>query len=322
MTEVRYIEVDADHSGQRLDNFLKTVLKGVPLSRIYRIIRKGEVRINRGRAQPSRRLQVGEVIRIPPIRQAEHADLSKNPLLIRLAQRLESQILFEDDALLVINKPAGIPVHGGSGLQGGVIEALRLHTFTTSYLELAHRLDRQTSGCLVLARSRSTLLDLQQQFGGASHCAVKLYLALLQGHWQGGDRKIYYKLRKNRQLSGERMVTISDSGKSAESLFSPLFCSDIGSLVKIRLLTGRTHQARVHAVACGMPIAGDEKYGNRAFNHQMQHFGLRRLFLHALSISIRHPVSGKSLLVEAPVPVELLDPLTALGMPWDTIKQH
>ena len=314
MTAVRYIKVDTDHCGQRLDNYLKTVLKGVPLSRIYRIIRKGEVRINKGRARPSNRLQSGDIIRIPPIRQAVSADLSTNSQLLRLAEKLQGTVIYEDEAMLVIDKPAGIAVHGGSGLAGGVIEALRQQAFATRFLELVHRLDRQTSGCLVLARSRAALLDLQKQIGGNERSAKKCYLALLRGLWQGGERRVSCRLQNTTQLSGDRAVVVSDSGKTAESIFSPLSCSDVGSLLKIELLTGRTHQARVHAVACGMPIAGDKKYGDRDFNQQLQSYGLHRLFLHASSIRIRHPNTGKSMLFHAPLPVELHSPLLALGM--------
>jgi len=320
ITSVRYIEVNADHSGQRLDNYLITVLKGVPLSRIYRIIRKGEVRINRGRAQPSRRLQSGDVVRIPPIRQAETVDLSDNPLLKGLAQRLQGQIIYQDDAMLVLNKPSGIAVHGGSGLHGGVIEALRQQAFSSSFLELAHRLDRQTSGCLVLARSRPALLDLQQQIGGGKmRDTKKYYLALLPGRWQGGDRRVSDKLRKNQLLSGERMVVASDSGKTAESIFHPLALANVASLVRIELLTGRTHQARVHAALCGKPIAGDSKYGDREFNRTMQGHGLQRLFLHASVLRLYHPVSHEPMLFHAPLPMDLQRVGNSLGLDCETV---
>jgi len=277
-------------------------------------------------------LQIGDMVRIPPIRQSKSSDLSTNQLLIRLAQCLKSQVIFDDDAILIINKPAGIAVHGGSGLQGGVIEALRLQAADSpllappfvgpAYLELVHRLDRQTSGCLLLARSRAALLNLQQQMGGSKRSATKHYLALLQGCWQGGDRRVSCRLRKNQLLSGERMVIVSDAGKIAESLFSPISCSDIGSLVRIELLSGRTHQARVHAVVCGAPIAGDEKYGNHDFNCLMQGYGLHRLFLHASSIHIRHPVTGKSMHFQAPLPTELQHLITAMGLDCSAIMGH
>ncbi len=339
MTEVHYIEVGTDHSGQRLDNYLKTNLKGVPLSRIYRIIRKGEVRINKGRAKPSSRLQAGDIVRIPPIRQSVSS--ATNPLLLQLANRLENNVIFKDERLLIINKPSGMAVHGGSGLPGGVIEALRFQaavrttqtagstpsnhlapgSIAPGFLELAHRLDRQTSGCLVLARNRPALLDVQQQIGGASRTAKKHYLALLRGSWVGGQRSIRCKLRKNQQLSGERMVIVSESGKTAESIFSPLCCTEVASLVRIELLTGRTHQARVHALACGMPIAGDEKYGDREFNQFLQGYSLHRLFLHATSIQIRHPFTKQSLRFHAPLPVELQHTLTAMGFEEKIIRE-
>jgi 23S rRNA pseudouridine955/2504/2580 synthase len=284
-----FVEIDEDRAGQRIDNFLLASLKGVPKSRVYRIVRKGEVRVNKGRVKVSYRLQEGDMVRIPPIRQAEiEAPVAPGAHVLA---RIEASILAEEKGFLVLNKPSGIAVHGGSGLNYGVIEALRVLRPDAPYLELVHRLDRETSGCLLIAKRRSVLREMhrllreksqgQSQDGGMD----KRYLALLKGRWEGGERRVDAPLLKNTLRSGERVVTVSPEGKESLSLFRPVAYNEEATLVEVRLMTGRTHQIRVHAASIGHPIAGDEKYGDEQFNREMKAKGLRRLFLHAHFLS-------------------------------------
>lgn len=276
-SKARIIEVDDDRAGQRIDNFLLASLKGVPKSRVYRMLRKGEVRVNKGRIKADYRLQAGDFVRIPPVREAE-ASAPSNPGTKVLA-RIEQGILAEEKGFLVLNKPSGIAVHGGSGLNYGIIEALRVLRPDAPYLELVHRLDRDTSGCLLIAKRRSVLRELHQLLreGGVE----KRYLALVKGRWQGGERRVDAPLLKNTLRSGERVVTVNAEGKSAVSIFRPVTVFADATLVEVNLLTGRTHQIRVHAASIGHPIAGDEKYGDEGFNQAMKKQGVRRLFLHA-----------------------------------------
>lgn len=279
-SKARIVEVDDDRAGQRIDNFLLASLKGVPKSRVYRMLRKGEVRVNKGRIKASYRLQSGDAVRIPPVRVAE-AGAPANPGT-QVLQRIESSILAEEKGFLLLNKPTGIAVHGGSGLSYGVIEALRVLRPEAPYLELVHRLDRDTSGCLLIAKRRSVLREMHRLL--REEGMDKRYLALVKGQWQGGERRVDAPLLKNTLKSGERVVTVSAEGKSAVSIFRPVTVFADASLVEVRLLTGRTHQIRVHAASIGHPIAGDEKYGDEAFNRQMKAYGVRRLFLHARSL--------------------------------------
>ncbi|MDP7156368.1 MAG: RluA family pseudouridine synthase [Arenicellales bacterium] len=305
--KVRLIDVDAESSGQRIDNYLMRHLKGVPKSRIYRLIRKGEVRVDGGRIKPSHRVTAGEKVRIPPLRTAQ-----QNQFTIpeeRISQ-VENWVIDEDDDLMILNKPSGIAVHGGSGLTGGVIEALRLARPRTEYLELVHRLDRQTSGCLMVAKNRKTLNTLHDQL--RSHRSehqqggiLKYYLALVRGPWSGEKKRVKVALNTRASRSGERLTVVDQSGRAAESHFSPIRCFSTSTLVEINLLTGRTHQARVHADYLGKPIAGDGKYGDREFNHWLGEQGLKRLFLHASKLVITSPKTGKQRLIEAPLPDEL-----------------
>lgn len=315
-----FIDIDEDRAGQRIDNFLLASLKGVPKSRIYRILRKGEVRVNKGRIKASYRLQAGDTVRIPPIRQAE-AEAPVAPGT-RVLERIEASILAEEKGFLVLNKPSGIAVHGGSGLNYGVIEALRALRPDAPYLELVHRLDRETSGCLLIATRRSVLRELhrllREKSQGKSQAVGmdKRYLALLKGRWQGGERKVDKPLLKNTLRSGERVVTVDPEGKEAVSLFRPVTHYADATLVEVSLLTGRTHQIRVHAAAIGHPIAGDEKYGDEAFNRQMKAIGLRRLFLHAHSLGFRLEDHEPAYLFSAPLDAELesvLEHLEVLG---------
>lgn len=297
---VHYVTIDESHSGQRLDNFLIARLKGVPKTRIYRILRKGEVRINKGRTAPDYRLQAGDVVRIPPVRTAPEREIPDGR--DRFAW-LESRILYEDDAFLAIDKPAGLAVHGGSGVSLGLIEALRQLRPGARFLELVHRLDRDTSGCLLVAKKRSALTALHAQLrdGGID----KRYLALVKGRWTGGSLRIEAALEKNQLRSGERMVKVAEAGKVSVSHFIPRKAYDETTLMEIKLLTGRTHQARVHAAHVGHPIAGDEKYGDKAFNRDMRALGLGRLFLHAAELRFAHPLEGSKLDIKAPLPPEL-----------------
>ncbi len=279
-TKARIVEIDEERAGQRIDNFLLASLKGVPKSRVYRMLRKGEVRVNKGRIKAHYRLQSGDAVRIPPVRVAE-ADAPVNPGQ-RVLKRIEAGIIVEEKGFLLLNKPSGIAVHGGSGLNYGVIEALRVLWPKAPYLELVHRLDRDTSGCLLIAKRRSVLRELHRLLreGGVD----KRYLALVKGQWQGGERRVDAPLLKNTLRSGERVVTVNSEGKSAVSIFRPVTIFAQASLVEVSLLTGRTHQIRVHAASIGHPIVGDEKYGDAEFDRKMKKYGVRRLFLHARSL--------------------------------------
>lgn len=297
----RIIEVAAGEEGQRIDNFLLTRLKGVPKTRIYRILRTGEVRVNSGRIKPSYRVQAGDSVRIPPIRQAEQEAPSRPG--DRVLELVAGSIIYEDKGLLVVNKPSGLAVHGGSGLSYGLIEALRALRPEAPFLELGHRLDRDTSGCIVIAKKRSVLRAFHELLreGGSD----KRYLALLKGRWRGGERRVNAPLRKNVTQSGERMVRVADDGKPALTIFRPVTIYKNATLVEAELITGRTHQVRVHAAHIGHPIAGDDKYGDEAFNKQMAEVGLKRLFLHASALSFTLPESGQEVHVSAPLPPEL-----------------
>ena len=307
---VRYLEIDESRAGQRLDNFLIATLKGVPRSHIYRILRKGEVRINKGRARPDYRLEPGDVVRIPPLRQSSAKDLDPQQAAEGFAWLLP-RILYEDEDLMVVNKPAGLAVHGGTGIGVGLIEALRGLRPEAPFLELAHRLDRDTSGCLLLAKTRPALLALHRMLRDGK--MEKHYIALTAGAWRGGKREVSLALEKNSPSSGERKVAVSTEGKEATSLFMPRQRFSFSTLMEIKLITGRTHQARVHAAHLGHPIAGDDKYGDREFNQRLQRLGLKRLFLHALRLHFTHPQTGSKMDFEAPLPAELSSLLERLA---------
>lgn len=279
MTDVRYIEIQLEEQGQRLDNYLIRILKGVPKSHIYRIIRGGEVRVNKKRAQVSTRLTAGDLVRIPPVRQSEQQDLQPDN---RVCQLLRDSIIHEDSQLLVINKPAGIAVHGGSGLSLGVIEALRMTRDELPYLELVHRLDKDTSGCLVLAKKRSVLRAIQALL--MARTVTKSYWALWCGPWQGKKViEVDIPLEKNILKSGERMVRVNEGGKASLTTFRLL--ENYGSACWVEAIpkTGRTHQIRVHSTYLGHPIVGDEKYGSLSSIAGLQ-ATKKRLYLHARSI--------------------------------------
>ncbi|MGD8568123.1 MAG: 23S rRNA pseudouridine(955/2504/2580) synthase RluC [Gammaproteobacteria bacterium] len=295
------VEIDDERAGQRIDNFLMARLKKVPKSRVYRLLRKGEVRVNKGRIKPDYRLQAGDRVRIPPVRMAA-ARTQERPSNDAL-NTIQSAIIYQDENVLVIDKPSGMAVHGGSGIQYGVIEALRALFPAEQHLELVHRLDRDTSGCLMVARKRSVLKHLHEQL--RNNEIRKCYLALVKGQWTGGKTTVEAPLKKNIQQSGERMVRVDPTGKPAQSIFKPVRVFSDTTLVEVELITGRTHQIRVHAAHAGHPIAGDEKYGQRAFNLTMKQRGLNRLFLHAKSLSFTLPGLDNAVTVVAPLGAEL-----------------
>ncbi|WP_275930373.1 23S rRNA pseudouridine(955/2504/2580) synthase RluC [Aeromonas sp. 1HA1] len=299
--QVRLLTIEAEHEGQRIDNFLKTQLKGVPKSLIYRILRKGEVRVNKKRIKPEYKLCLGDEVRVPPVRVAEKNELPSANL--GSIQRLESQILFEDDAMIVLNKPSGMAVHGGSGLSFGVIEGLRALRPDARFLELVHRLDRDTSGVLLVAKKRSALRSLHEQLRVKT--MRKQYLALVRGQWQPHVKVVNAPLRKNDLQSGERVVRVSSDGKPSETRFRIARQFAEATLVECSPITGRTHQIRVHTQHAGHPIACDDKYGEAAFDEKMRSQGLKRLFLHAWKLSFTHPVDGREMQVEAPLAPEL-----------------
>ncbi|GAB1257327.1 23S rRNA pseudouridine(955/2504/2580) synthase RluC [Aurantivibrio plasticivorans] len=304
---VSFVEVEPDSAGQRIDNFLLTHLKGVPKSRIYRLLRKGEVRVNKGRIKPEYKLCSGDSIRIPPIRTSETAPAPVPSE--RLRELLLGSVLFENDQMLIINKPSGIAVHGGSGINLGVVETLR-YALGIKKLELVHRIDRDTSGCLLLAKRRSVLNQLQDQFRAKT--VQKHYQTLVEGSWPKHVVEVNAPLLKNQLKSGERMVQVTQSGKPSVTRFKILQRFDEATLLQASPVTGRTHQIRVHCQFTGHPIVGDDKYGNADVNKKMREKGFARLFLHAASLTITDIDSGKPFTVEAPLPAELLKPLELL----------
>lgn len=303
LPQVKLVEIDEAHAEQRLDNFLISTLKGVPKTRIYRIVRKGEVRVNKGRVEVSYKLQIGDIVRIPPVRVAEKAD--EVILQPSLRFNLEQQIIYEDDGFIVLNKPAGFAVHGGSGINAGIIEALRQIRPQQKFLELVHRLDKETSGCLLIAKKRAILKILHDFFRGDG--VQKTYIALLAGQYVRKKQIVDAPLLKNTALSGERMVVVSKAGKSAETLFTRLKQFQDCTLVHAAPKTGRTHQIRVHAAWLGHPIIADDRYGEFETNRIFKKRGFKRLFLHAEQLQFNHPVSGAPLHFTAPLPDDLND---------------
>lgn len=295
--KARRLAIDAEQAEQRLDNFLFRQLKGVPKGHVYRLLRTGQVRVNGRRAKPDYRLASGDEVRIPPVRRAEITPPVR-PGSRQLAA-LQAAILFEDEQLLVINKPAGMAVHGGSGVSFGVIEALRTLRPEQRSLELVHRLDRDTSGCLIIAKKRNALRALHAALREGA--VEKRYLALLAGCWSGGERQVRLALEKNVRQSGERRVRVAEAGKPAESRFQPLQAFKNATLVEVTIMTGRTHQIRVHAAHLKHPVAGDDKYGDREANRYFRSLSLKRMFLHARSLGFMQPVSGQSMQVSAPL---------------------
>lgn len=300
--QVQFIDISDDEAGQRIDNFLLAKLKGVPKSMIYRIIRKGEVRVNKGRIKPEYKLIAGDQVRVPPVRVAEREEAPVSAKLDKVSA-LADCILYEDDAILVINKPSGTAVHGGSGLSFGVIEGLRALRPEARFLELVHRLDRDTSGILLVAKKRSALRALHEQLRLKQ--MQKDYLALVRGHWQSHTKVIQAPLLKNILQSGERVVRVSHEGKPSETRFKVEERFDNATLVKASPVTGRTHQIRVHTLHAGHPIAFDNRYGDKQFDSQLADTGLKRLFLHASALKFTHPKTGEEMRLQAPLDKEL-----------------
>jgi 23S rRNA pseudouridine955/2504/2580 synthase len=296
----QHIEVSEERAGQRLDNFLLGLLGDVPRSRVYRLVRRGEVRVNGRRAKPDQRLQWRDSVRVPPLRR-EDPRAPKSPSA-QLLETIAQAIAYEDERLIVLDKPPGVAAHGGSGVSFGVIEALRALRPRES-LELVHRLDRDTSGCLLIARKASSLRALHALLREGRF--EKGYLALVKGHWNLGRKRITAALRTDLRVHGERTVRVHPEGKAAVSEFRPVqFFGNKATLVEVALHTGRTHQIRVHAAHAGHPIAGDEKYGDEEFNRRMRELGLRRLFLHAHRVGFEWPQGG-DFSASAPLPADL-----------------
>ncbi len=294
----RWLEVDEGGAGQRIDNFLVSRLKGVPKSHVYRILRSGEVRVNSGRVAASHRLQLGDRVRVPPIRVAER-EAGPAP-----APAMELPVLFEDDHVLAVDKPAGLAVHGGSGVAHGAIERLRSARPEAKFLELVHRLDRETSGVLLLAKKRSALVALQDAL--RERGMDKRYLAAVAGRVRDELRRVKVALRKFATAEGDRRVAVDErEGRAAETVFRRLARNDEFSLLEAELLTGRTHQIRVHLAHIGNPILGDAKYGDFALNKALRKRGLKRMFLHAARLAFTHPATGERVVVRSPLPAEL-----------------
>ena len=292
MNDVHYVEITAEEDGQRLDNYLIRILKGVPKSHVYRIIRGGEVRVNKKRAKVSSRLCCGDLVRIPPVRTSQEKDVHVGA---RLTQRLHECVIYEDDQLLVVNKPAGIAVHGGSGLSLGMIEALRKTRTDLHYLELVHRLDKDTSGCLLLAKKRSVLRSIQALL--EARTVTKTYWALLLDPWQGKKSVIVdVALEKNTLKSGERFVVVKKEGKPSQTGFKLLENYQQACWVEARPKTGRTHQIRVHSAYLGHPIVGDQKYGKDVSIDGLESAN-QRLYLHARAIQFN--LNGKDFMFQA-----------------------
>lgn len=315
---VRHITIDDASVGQRVDNFLRKQLKGVPISHLYRIMRSGEVRVNGGRTKPDDHLALGDIVRIPPLRLPARLAEKRVPSPLMRSALLRADvpdILFEDDFLIAINKPSGLAVHGGSGVSFGVIEQLRAQRPELRFIELVHRLDRDTSGVLLLAKKRSVLTALHGIWRDGK--VAKHYDVLVKGVWRDEKRKVVAPLLRYLDHRGERRVRVSDEGQAAHTVFyrQKVWKSTVPpqSLLRAELLTGRTHQIRVHLTHLGFPLAGDDKYGDFAWNRALAAQGLPRMFLHARDLSFIHPQSGEALMIEAPLPELLVSYLAHLS---------
>ncbi|TAK69918.1 MAG: RluA family pseudouridine synthase [Betaproteobacteria bacterium] len=293
---VKLMEIGSEASGQRVDNFLLRQCKGVPKSHIYRILRSGEVRVNSGRVDATYRLREGDRVRIPPLRLGAKAAPSKPP-------KIDLPLLYEDEGLIAADKPAGLAVHGGSGISYGVIEQLRAARPETKFLELVHRLDRDTSGLLLLAKKRSVLTAMHELIRGGR--MDKRYLVLVRGKWPSGKRHVKLKLQRYVTGAGERRVSVDDAGREAHTVFELERACGAYSLLQAQLKTGRTHQIRVHLAHLGFPIVGDDKYGDFDLNKRLARQDLKRMFLHAWKLVFVQPLSGDRLRLEAPLPREL-----------------
>ena len=293
-TKATWLEVGEEAATQRIDNFLLRHLKGVPKSHVYQVLRSGQVRVNSGRVKPDYRLQAGDKVRLPPVRVAIRPNKAK---------AAEFPIVFEDAALLVVDKPSGVAVHGGSGVSFGVIESLRAARPQAKLLELAHRLDRDTSGLLVIGKKRTALVELHRLLREGQ--VEKVYLTVVKGAWEGKGREIREPLHKYIAAGGERRVAVKEGGMTAVTRIAVLKKSRQFSFLEVRLLTGRTHQIRVHLAHAGHPVLGDDKYGDFALNRELAKAGVRRLFLHAASLAFDHPSTGETLRLKSPLPADM-----------------
>ena len=312
---VAFETVDENAANQRIDNFLLSRLKGVPKSHVYQILSSGQVRVNKKRVEAAYRLQIDDLVRIPPVRVAAKAPSSR----IRIPENtaLLPRILFEDDSLIALNKPSGLAVHGGSGVSLGAIELLRREYQQLKFLELVHRLDRETSGILMVAKKRAALLGMHAMLrsGAKAGRIEKHYLALVKGVWKNEHQHIKARLQKFHTASGERRVTVDQDGLEAHTVFKLVKNFPGASLLDAEIRTGRTHQIRVHLAHVGFPILGDDKYGDFALNKQLQRRGLKRMFLHAHRLAFDHPVSGERIDIQCALPVELESYLETLVAP-------
>ncbi len=304
---VTFFTVDESCEGQRIDNFLARLLKGVPKSHLYRILRGGEVRVDKKRVDATHRLQLGEIVRIPPVRvAAPEAKVGVAPVEVKLA----GAVIYEDDAMLALNKPAGMAVHGGSGISRGVIEQLRMERPLAKFLELAHRLDRETSGVLLVGKKRSALTKLHDMM--RENHMRKRYLMLVKGKWQDQKRRVVLSLVKKDLPNGEKRVSVGEGGQHSETIFYLKQRLGEYTLLEAELVTGRTHQLRVQLAHLGYPILGDDKYGDFALNKQLQKQGLKRMFLHSAETMLRHPLTEEPLMLAAPLPHDLENYLKVL----------
>lgn len=306
-TEVKFVDIDADMAGQRIDNFLRNQLKQIPKSMVYRILRKGEVRVNKKRIKAEYKLQAGDIVRIPPVRISSEEQAAPVSTKLDKVSELENCIIFEDDSMLILNKPSGTAVHGGSGLKFGAIEALRALRPQARFLELVHRIDRDTSGILLVAKKRSALRHLQAQF--REKTVQKYYFALVMGQWKSSCKQVKAPLLKNEVNS---IVRVNPNGKPSETRYKILEKFAQATLIQASPITGRTHQIRVHCQYAGHPIAWDDRYGDRRFDAYTGQVGLNRLFLHAANIKFTHPITLESMDISAPMEAKLEKALVGL----------
>jgi len=310
--KVQFVTVEEEDAGQRVDNFLMRHLRKAPKTLIYRIVRKGEVRVNKGRVKASTRLVAGDIVRIPPVTVPDKVEVIEGDIPHAQLQRIEANILFEDNDLMVINKPSGIAVHGGTGINWGLIEMVRVLRPLARRIELVHRIDRDTSGCILIAKKPSVLKALQQQI--RDNKFDKRYLAMVSGQWPKQKNKIDLPLRKDRPKEGGWHVLVAKDGKEAVSYFSVQQHLKGCDLVTVKLKTGRTHQIRVHALSQGCALVGDDKYGNYDINKQFRPHGMKRLALHAQFLGFTHPVTNEWMLIEAPLLPDFEKTIQALSL--------
>lgn len=308
-TPVYYLTINYDDADQRIDNFLISKLKGVPKSHIYRLLRKGEVRVNKKRVKALYRLKLNDIVRIPPVSVEKKGSLS--PPSKNTADNLTNRILYEDENFLIINKPTGFSVHAGNTVRMGVVEILRALYPKLPNLELAHRLDSETSGCLILAKKKRILREVHQLLREGN--VKKIYWAITKGHWKENELLVDLPLLKSYQEGGKHVVRVYKEGKSATTLFRTLESFSHASLMEATLFTGRTHQIRVHAAHRNHPIAGDDRYGEPLFNKEAKKLGLNRMFLHAREIDFVLPSSNQRIRVIAPLDSELDESIKAFS---------